>query len=344
MNLTIDRLHNATVLSFLTVLVCIQTFILRKSAFEAWYLPLITFLSALVFCQGFKKTAPWLRLIDHPGPLKLQTSPVPNSGGPAFFLTIAIAVALAGITFSGSTASLLWIVLLSASVPFSAGFMDDLKKKTGTIMVRILAETIMALILFFCIQGISSTMSATISLPLTVLIVIVSCNAVNLVDGANGLAGGIVWLAAGNFTILAMLHDNLPAIVFSLMLLGVTTGFLPHNFPRASLFMGNSGSHLLGALIAAIVILLSADSPVLPMYLTCCGIMGLPLIDLVWTVLRRIAMGKQLTRGDREHLYDRMMQRGMGGREVVLVWWGAGAGLGLVALLLYSYFFRFFPK
>ena len=182
-------------------------------------------------------------------------------------------------------------------------------------------------ILWVPINGVI-TLPASIGQLVTVLIVLVTINAVNFIDGMDGLAAGIVAIAGIAFFAFAYLlavdygfsRAGAPSLTTAI-LIGVCVGFLPHNAHPAKIFMGDSGSMLLGLLLAAASITLTGQidpnaisaekvGPTLLPLLLPFAVLAIPLADLVLAVLRRIKAGKSPFAPDKEHLHHRLMKAG----------------------------------
>jgi UDP-GlcNAc:undecaprenyl-phosphate GlcNAc-1-phosphate transferase len=197
------------------------------------------------------------------------------------------------------------------------------------------------------------------SVLFTVLIVVISINAINFVDGLDGLAAGIVLVAAGAFfgyAYLLSVESGLDratlATLVSVLLVGMTVGFLPHNYTPARIFMGDTGSMLLGLLLAAGTITLSGQvdpsalttGALLPTLLPIAlpvAVMAIPLVDLLLAVIRRTRAGRNPFAPDKQHLHHRLLEMGHSqGRAVLLMyaWTGLVAGTAVaVAFVPWPY-------
>jgi UDP-GlcNAc:undecaprenyl-phosphate GlcNAc-1-phosphate transferase len=197
------------------------------------------------------------------------------------------------------------------------------------------------------------------SVLFTVLIVVISINAINFVDGLDGLAAGIVMVAAGAFfgyAYLLSVESGLDratlATLVSVLLVGMTVGFLPHNYTPARIFMGDTGSMLLGLLLAAGTITLSGQvdpsalttGALLPTLLPIAlpvAVMAIPLVDLLLAVIRRTRAGRNPFAPDKQHLHHRLLEMGHSqGRAVLLMyaWTGLVAGTAVaVAFVPWPY-------
>jgi len=221
--------------------------------------------------------------------------------------------------------------------------LDALTKFAG----QALAAGVMAIqgvqLLWLPINGVIA-LPPTLGVVATVLVVLVAINAVNFVDGLDGLAAGIVAIGGIAFFsfsyLLAVMHGFSragTASLFTVLLVGICLGFLPHNVYPAKIFMGDSGSMLLGYLLAACTIsitgqldanALSAENlapTLLPLVLPL-AILAIPLLDLGWAVLRRTAAGKSPFTPDKYHLHHRLLRIGHSPRRataVLYVWTAA---------------------
>lgn len=173
------------------------------------------------------------------------------------------------------------------------------------------------------------------SVLFTVLIVLISINAINFVDGLDGLAAGIVLVAAGAFfgyayllSVEAGLDRATLATLVSVLLVGLCLGFLPHNYAPARIFMGDTGSMLLGLLLAAATITLSGQMdpsalstgailPTLLPILLPIAVMAIPLVDLLLAVVRRTRAGRNPFAPDKQHLHHRLLEMGHSHRRAV---------------------------
>ena len=224
-------------------------------------------------------------------------------------------------------------------------------------------------------------LSADLSFLITVLWAVGMANAINLIDGLDGLAAGIVAIASCTFLLYALrladegvIDAGNPGAVWAAIALGVCVGFLPHNLYPARVFMGDGGALLLGALMAAATMSVGGRSTVefsgqafffyAPLFIPLL-ILGVPIFDTAFAIVRRTVGRRGVAAADREHLHHRLMRLGHGHRRAVTVLWlwtallsafvlyptytGRGdgivpAGIAALALLLYTFFHpRFVP-
>lgn len=294
-----------------------------------------------------------------PSDRRVNVWATPTLGGAAMMFGLLIAVAVAtqlpelepifdpGTEIMG--------VVAGGFVIFAVGLIDDVREVSAPAKIAgmVLAGSIFTLVgvgIFFFRVPFSGfyVLSPDLSALITVLWVIGMANAINLVDGLDGLAAGIVAIAAGSFYLYArqlagadLLRADNPSPLISVIVLGLCLGFLPHNVHPARIFMGDAGALLLGTLMAASTISVggrTADqfsgqtyfffAPLfIPLF-----ILGVPVVDLAFAVIRR-AVGRQgLATADKKHLHHRLMEMGHGQRRSVLILWTWTAMLSTLVL------------
>lgn len=299
--------------------------------------------------------------------------PMPRLGGVAMFTGLVVAVVAANqlpaLTrgFPPVTPDMT-AVLMAAFVIVVVGVVDDLYDiswvlKLGGQVVGAVVMSLMGLswYLFYLPFGDGTTLilDQVQSTILTALLTVTIVNAMNFVDGLDGLAAGLGAIAAGTILIysLTILHDQggtvaaYPPAIISAALVGICMGFLPHNFSPARIFMGDSGAMLIGLLLSAACTSASgrinaalygpADMMALlsPMIVVLAAL-SIPLLDLVMAVVRRVSQGKSPFSPDKKHLHHRLLHIGHSQKRVVLVlytWVGVVAfgAVGLTVLPLH---------
>jgi len=169
-------------------------------------------------------------------------------------------------------------------------------------------------------------------LPLSVLMclvaVIAACNATNLLDGLDGLCGGVTGIIALGFLALAVwlaVWGRFPGtdelrVALCLAMAGAVFGFLPYNIPPASIFMGDAGSMLLGFFVAAMMALFCQEGNA-RWFVASLAVFALPILDTALAVVRRIVARRSIFAGDRSHLYDQLVDRGMTVKQVVVLFY-----------------------
>jgi UDP-GlcNAc:undecaprenyl-phosphate GlcNAc-1-phosphate transferase len=185
-------------------------------------------------------------------------------------------------------------------------------------------------------------LAMAVSTVMCVVIVIGACNATNLLDGMDGLCGGVTAIIALGFLALAIwlaVWENTATdgirLSLCLAMAGAVLGFLPYNLPPASIFMGDAGSMLLGFFVAMMMCLFCIEGSA--RWLVASSVVfALPILDTGLAVTRRLLAGKSIFEGDRGHLYDQLLDRGMTVKQVVGLFYvlaSAAAVIGVVVAI-----------
>ncbi len=301
---------------------------------------------------------------------KVHSRETPTAGGASMYVAFLIAMALASRMsqfreiFQHSTEPL--GVVLGATVIFGVGLLDDVREVSAPAKVagQVLAGSILYLfgvtMLYFQVPfaGFVS-LSADLEPLITVLWVCVITNAVNLIDGLDGLAAGIVAIAAGAFFLYShqlsgagLLPTGSVGPLLAVICCGVCLGFLPHNFHRARIFMGDAGALFLGLLMASSTMVVGGSTAdtfsgqkfffFAPVFIPFV-ILGVPMLDTGFAIVRRglkRARGErvQVLGADKEHLHHRLMEMGHGPRRAVVILWAWTSVLSV--LVLYPIYFK----
>jgi len=283
-----------------------------------------------------------------PSERRVHESPTPTLGGTAMLLGFLLAMLAASRmdrfndVFDGSSEPI--GVMLAVSIIFFVGFVDDLRevsapaKMAGLVFGGSVLYLLGVTMFFFRIPFAGILVLGPDLAPLvTVLWVVGMTNAVNLIDGLDGLAAGIVAIAAGAFFLYGerlsdagVLEPQNMSPLIAIAVLGICVGFLPHNFHPARIFMGDSGALMLGAMMAASTMLVGGqtDDPFsgqtfffyAPLFIPF-FILGVPIVDTLFAILRRASRRAGLATADKEHLHHRLMRLGHGQRRSVLILW-----------------------
>ena len=306
---------------------------------------LLMFLAAFavsVICTPLAiKLAPKIGAVDVPKDARrVHTKPMPRFGGMAIFIgTMAVIMAFL------EKDSQLWGVILSGTLMYLVGVVDDLKGIPAK--VKLLGQIACATILY-CFSIRITTMAnllpwgpglirfpVVISFLVTVVWIVGVTNAVNLIDGLDGLAAGVCCIASLSIAYTAHLHDRMTTCSIMSALAGACVGFLMFNFNPAKTFMGDSGSLFLGYMLASVSLL--GDTPlksttVLATMVPIC-VLALPLFDTTFAILRRLVTHRPIMEADRGHLHHRIMAIGWGQRRTVLILYCISGVMGVAAIL-----------
>lgn len=183
----------------------------------------------------------------------------------------------------------------------------------------------------------TSELGEVLSAIVTILWIVGVTNAINLIDGLDGLAAGISVISAISLLIIFVLNGSpMIAIILITALAGALVGFLPFNFSPAKTFIGDTGSNFLGYSISIIAILGVAKTYTLAVIILPLIVLGLPIFDTLWAIVRRLIKGKSIKaifKADKGHLHHRIVGRGFSQKQAVLILYGISATFGLFAII-----------
>jgi UDP-GlcNAc:undecaprenyl-phosphate GlcNAc-1-phosphate transferase len=276
-----------------------------------------------------------LGIIDHPEARKVHTRPVPRVGGIAMAVAVLVALVPLSVVSRAVQAMMLGIVILSC-----VGVWDDRRNLSAT--AKFAAQTVAVAVIMLW-GGISITtltgverlaLPQALAVPLTFLFLVGSTNAFNLADGLDGLAGGMAMLCLSGTALLAFTVGNAGVGTAAVILIGAVIGFLRFNTHPARVFMGDTGSLVLGFCAATLAILLTQDpkiplSTALPLLL-----LGVPVIDTLMVMIERIVEGRSPFRADRCHIHHRLLAVGFRHWEAVSLLYLMQGGLFVAAWYL----------
>lgn len=271
----------------------------------------VTFLVSCILVPLAKKCATHVGALDMPNERKIHKSAMPRMGGLAIFGGFLI-----GYILYGDITTQMISILIGAFIIFLLGIFDDIKpiKAKYKFLVQIIAAVIVVLYgqIYFTeitFLGLKLEFNIYISYLLSIFFIVAISNAINLIDGMDGLASGISSIYFGTIAIIAFILNRIGNldVILSLIMLGSTLGFLFWNFPPAKIFMGDSGSLFLGFMIAVIALLglkvVTLTSLVIPV-----TILAIPIFDTVLAILRRILKGESIGTPDKEHFHHQLLK------------------------------------
>ncbi len=298
------------------------------------------------------KVFPRLKLLDRPSKYGLERKPIPYYGGILIYLAFLISVLI----FVPLTSTLIGL-LIGGTMIFLLGFFDDLLGLSP--FLRLGMQFLAAVVLVAFGVGILSINipfigTLVLSEPVlygvmiasalfTILWVMVILNTMNFVDGVSGLTSGIGFIAGITIFILSVhpgVHvdpsSQVGVATISLIMAMVSLAFFVFDFPKPKILMGDSGSTFLGFMIATLAIF--SGGKVATAFL----VLGIPILDMIWVVLRRIFSGKKFWKGDLKHLHHRLLDLGYSERKVVVLYLIVTAFFGFAAVSFVSSQQKFF--
>ncbi len=311
----------------------------------------------LVAVMASYLSLPWWRrfclqrgVVDDPGHRKIHDEPVPLAGGLAVLtgLLVPLVLAYVGIklglggtalgqrfAFGFSTRSAELIAIMTGSLGMVyLGWLDDENELRPS--TKFVGQMLIAMMTAVSGVRILVVPYLVVVYPVTVLWILTVTNAMNFMDNMNGLCGGLSVICAACFGCVSALEGQYLVASIAFLVAGAGLGFLPHNFPRARAFLGDSGSHLLGFLLSVLAILPRFEAPRFSKYwslLIPLLVLAVPLGDLVWVVLLRWRRGQPFYVGDTNHLSHRLERRGLSRPQAVAVIWLMAALIGATTFL-----------
>lgn len=229
-------------------------------------------------------------------------------------------------------------VFLAFGLIHSLGLLDDFRNLHALLKFSLQAvAAILVVIGGFTISEVNIPSVGLVSLgvaawPLTVIWIIAISNAVNFVDGIDGLAGGIAGIAALAMGVSAFLLGSGTPAVMAFALLGAVLGFLLFNYPPARIFMGDSGSLLLGFTLAVIPLLRTSTPTSLGDLLGPATVLAVPILDMVTAIVRRAREGRAIYSPDKEHIHHKLLALGLKDTTILAIIYGLCAYLAVAAI------------
>jgi UDP-GlcNAc:undecaprenyl-phosphate GlcNAc-1-phosphate transferase len=313
----------------------------------------VAFLTTLLTTPLVRKLCVKRGILVPPSQRAVHKKPIPNIGGVAMLAGVLVAMGVA--SFLGpfddvfASRSVAFGVVVSAVVIFTTGLIDELRKVRGEgvsapakLAGMVFAGSVLSLAgvstIFFRVPflGIFS-LTPDLSALVTVLWVVGMANAINFIDGLDGLAAGITAIAAGSFFVYGVRLDHVGVLapgnigpLLAIIAAAVCLGFLPWNFHPAKIIMGDCGALLLGLLMAASTIAVGGSTDTAfsgqsffffaPLFIPLV-ILGVPIVDTAFAIIRRASHRAGLATADKEHLHHRLMRLGHGQIRSVLILW-----------------------
>jgi UDP-GlcNAc:undecaprenyl-phosphate/decaprenyl-phosphate GlcNAc-1-phosphate transferase len=307
---------------------------------------LIALVVSLLITPLIVRLAHRFRWYDLPDQRKIHTNLVPRLGGVGMFMAFLVSALVVSVVLRlrshGVETGILSLTYLPILVGFfvihGTGLADDLRALPAPL--KLLLQVVAAAVITgggFIIKSMSLPYVGKISLglwayPLTVLWIIGIANAINLIDGMDGLAGGISAFAAITMGVVALIQGRFEAALFSFAIAGAVVGFLRYNLPPARIFMGDSGAYFLGFVLATIPLLGISKMATVGTLILPLTLLIIPIMDTVAAIIRRIREGRHPFSPDKEHLHHKLLALGLGERHILAVIYGFSLYLSVVAI------------
>lgn len=317
---------------------------------------LLAFITAFVVTPHTMRLAKKVGAIDIPNNRKAHKKPVPRLGGIAIISGFLVSTVYLMLVFNVENTMTLQNTEIIKLAGFFIGiivlligcFIDDIKNIPA--LVKLAIQVIAATAVIMCGVRIDSfvlpfinnniELSNVVSYLLTLAWIVGITNAINLIDGLDGLSSGIALISSISMMVIFTLNGSpLISIVLITAIAGGIVGFLPFNFNPAKTFIGDTGSNFLGYSLAVISILGVAKTYTAIVIIAPIIILGLPIFDTLFAIIRRLVKGKSIKAvlaPDKGHLHHMLMAKGYSQKQAVLILYGMSAILGIFAIILFD--------
>ncbi|MDQ0492629.1 glycosyltransferase family 4 protein [Paenibacillus brasilensis] len=301
---------------------------------------------ALLLTPLVKKFAVKVGAVDVPNARKVHTRIMPRLGGLGIFLAFLLSLlAILPLVPDGMLSSrdinFIAAFLIGGTLITLIGALDD--RFDLNAKLKFLAQIAVACMVVFAFdirvdfvnvpfQDAYSSLESWISIPLTIFWIVGVTNAINLIDGLDGLAAGVSGIAIGTIFVMALLMGNYMVAMLCLVLLGSIVGFLFFNFHPAKIFMGDTGSLFLGFCLAMLS-MLGFKQIAIVSFITPLIIIGVPLSDTFFAIVRRKLQKKPIFSPDKGHLHHCLRELGFSHRQTVLIIYCIAAFFGVLAVI-----------
>ena len=310
---------------------------MTATSIELWGPLLTAFVVSAALTPFAIWIAPRIGAMDIPkDERRVHKKPMPRFGGIAIYIGTMVSLLIFAAKDSGMVA-----VMVGCTLIYILGLIDDLKDLKP--LVKLSGQVVCAIVVYA--MGIRIEVITNYFGPGNMVFGDVACclitlfwlvavtNAVNLIDGLDGLAAGISTISALCIGYVAYIHGQYVPTLAMMAIAGAALGFLPYNFHPARIFMGDSGSQLLGFSIAAVSILGTVKSATIVVVIIPALVLGLPIFDTLMAIIRRVIRRQSIGTADKEHLHHRIMKAGFGQRRAVMLLYCISGIMGIVAVL-----------
>lgn len=313
-----------------------------------WMIYTIGFVVSLGLALGLtplvKRFAHKVGAVDVPNARKVHTRIMPRLGGLAIFMafmvTFFLVIPFLPIDLTSRELNFIKAFLVGGTITILLGALDDRFDLPAKLKFVVQIATACVVVFGFDIKlefanipfHTYASVESWIAIPFTILWIVGVTNAINLIDGLDGLAAGVSAIAIGTIAVMAFLMGNEIVALISLLLLGSIIGFLYFNFHPAKIFMGDSGALFLGFSLA-LLSLLGFKQVAIVSFLTPLILIGVPLSDTMFAIVRRWMQKKPIFSPDKGHLHHCLRELGFSHRQTVLIIYAIAAFFGILAVI-----------
>lgn len=297
-------------------------------------------LIALLLTPLVKRFAHFVGAVDAPNHRKVHSRIMPRLGGLAIYVAFIAAYFVISPALDSLQTDVVFGLIVGGSIIVLVGALDD--RFDLSPKIKLLGQIIAAgvvvnsgvVIDFISVPFGDLSISLTwLAIPLTIFWIVGVTNAINLIDGLDGLSAGVSAIAISTMLVLALMMGNITVVLLSVILLGSIVGFLFYNFHPAKIFMGDSGALFLGFSLATLSILGFKQATVVSLLIPIM-ILGVPLSDTFFAIMRRWVNHLPISAADKSHLHHCLLQLGFSHRTTVLIIYGIALVFGSSAVLL----------
>lgn len=297
----------------------------------------VAFVVALMATPAAKKLAYKIGAIDIPkDKRRVHKKPVPLIGGLAIYLGTILSILL----FLPKSETNLGIIVGSTIIVVLGIFDDKYELKARVKLLGQLLASFVVVLSGVRIDWLTNPFGdgminiGVFAIPLSVFWIVGITNAMNLIDGLDGLAAGIASISSGSLFVVSLLNGRYATALITVAVTGAALGFLPYNFNPAKIFMGDTGAMFLGFILSAVSIQGAVKSAAAIAIAVPILALGVPVFDTAFAIIRRIANKKPIMEADKGHLHHRLLALGLTQKQAVFVMYGVSLFLGLSAILI----------
>lgn len=301
---------------------------------------IVTFVIALILTPLVRRLSLRIGAVDDPNARRVNRVPMPTMGGVAIFVAFNLTNFL--LLRDQYPIGQLIALFLAQCLIIITGILDDIFELSPR--QKIVGITLAALVVYFVANIKMTTLTLPFigvvplgwfSLPITLIWILAITNAVNLIDGLDGLATGVAIIALTTSALTGYFFLNVTSTFISIMmatLVAALLGFLPYNFHPAKIYLGDTGSLFIGFMISVFALYGLKNATFITLIIPVI-ILGVPITDTVYAILRRLLNKRPISQADKHHLHHRLMQMGLSHRQTVLVIYGIALIFSFIALL-----------
>ncbi|MBQ9833915.1 MAG: undecaprenyl/decaprenyl-phosphate alpha-N-acetylglucosaminyl 1-phosphate transferase [Bacilli bacterium] len=309
---------------------------LEVNSHKFYFILIVTFFISFILVPLARKIAFHVNAVDKPNHRRVNEVAMPTQGGLAIFVTFMIGFML----FADMNVQMISI-LIGGFILILTGFIDGINsiKASHKMLAQIGAA---AVVVFYgkiflsdiSFLGLAFTIPSPLNYIFSIIFIVGIINAINLIDGLDGLCGGVSSIYFATIAIIAFILNRYGGldIMLALIMLGSTLGFLFHNFPPASIYLGDTGSMFLGYMISVISLLgfkvTTLTSLVIPLV-----ILAIPIFDTLLAIFRRILKGESIGKPDKEHFHHQLLKMKFSTRTTVLIIYAVNILFSVVSVL-----------